>query len=298
MSYRIDRGLTALVAVLALTACGGGGDQPPAAGGAGGAAGGAPAASPVDAATAGSVAGRVTFTGTPPAGTPVDMADEAVCARKHTTPVMQGGAQVGSDGGLANVFVYIKSGPGTTLTFPAATEQVTLDQRGCEYVPHVLAVQAGQPIQIVSSDSVLHNINATGGTNNRGFNRSQTGPGQPFTVNFTAAEVMVPVKCDVHGWMHAFVGVTSHPYHAVTDASGAFSMPNVPPGDYEVEAWHEVLGTTTGTVTVAPSGRGEVNLSFTAEMAGRYVPMGPVMVLDHATGTLRPEAAVSHVGHR
>jgi hypothetical protein len=105
--------------------------------------------------------------------------------------------------------------------------------------------------------------------------------------------------------MEAFVGVTAHPYHAVTDQSGNFTLTNVPPGDYEVEAWHEDFGVQTGRVTVPPSGRGDVTLTFTAEMAGRPVPLGPALVLDHATGTLRREGghpaklgpAHTHAGH-
>jgi hypothetical protein len=113
---------------------------------------------------------------------------------------------------------------------------------------------------------------------------------------------MIPVICNVHGWMQAYVGVTTHPYNAVTDQSGSFTLANVPPGDYEVEAWHEQFGTQTGTVTVAPSGRAELNLSFSAEMAGRYVPLAPALIVDHATGTLRRAdegaLAAAHAGHR
>jgi hypothetical protein len=244
----------------------------------------------------------VTFTGTPPAPTPIDMSDEPVCAAKHTTPPTRQTAIVGPDGGLANVFIHITAGPVTTMTFPVPTEAKVLDQNGCEYQPHVLGLQIGQPITIRNSDAVLHNINATGGTNNRGFNVSQPQAGMERQESFSAAEVMIPVICNVHGWMQAYIGVTPNPYNAVTDQSGSFTLANVPPGDYTVEAWHEQFGTTTGTVTVAPSGRGELNLSFTAEMAGRYVPLAPALIVDHATGTTRRAdsgtQAAAHAGHR
>ena len=290
MFDQLERGRigAALLAVMLTVACGGGGDDTGAAEGEGGAApGGAPAASPVDAATAGSVGGHVMFTGTPAAGTPIDMADEPQCAAKHTTPAMQGADKV-SGGGLDDVFVYVKSGPVTTMQFPTPTEAVVLDQSGCEYMPHVLALQTGQTLTVRNSDPLMHNINASGGTANRGFNRSQPSAGMTLDATFDAPEVMIPVKCDVHGWMHAFVGVTSHPYHAVTANGGTFTLENLPPGDYVIEAWHERYGTQEQTVTVGPSARADVMFTFTAEMAGNPVPMGTPRVADFATGTLRP----------
>jgi plastocyanin len=253
--------------------------------------------SPVDAATAGSVSGRVTFTGTPgtpAAAEPIDMAEEAVCSAKHSTPPMREVAMVGADGGLANVFVYVKSGPATTMQFPTPGEQVVLDQNGCVYVPHVMALQTGQELLVRNSDDVLHNINATP-TENRPFNRSQPQAGMEFTTTFSAPEVMIPVRCDVHGWMEAFIGVNSHPYHAVTSADGSFSLPNLPPGDYEVEAWHEMYGTLTQTVTVPASGAAEVTFAFSDAMAGRPVPMGEPVFIDHATGTLSRGEVMAHV---
>src|SRR5690606_35610469 len=131
----------------------------------------------------------------------------------------------------------------------------------------------------------------------RPFNRTQPQAGMEFTHVFTVPEVMIPIRCDVHGWMESYVGVTSHPYNAVTSEAGSFSLDNLPPGDYEIEAWHEVYGTLTQTVTVPPSGQAEVSFEFNDRMAGRHVPMAEPLVVDHAAGMLRPaNSAHEHAG--
>jgi plastocyanin len=297
MFEKLERGRigAALLAVMLSAACGGGGDDAGAPAGDAGAGGGAPTASPVDAATAGSIGGHVMFTGTPATGEPIDMSDEPQCAAKHTTPPVRGADKAGG-GGLDDVFVYVKSGPVTTMQFPTPTEAEVLDQNGCVYMPHVIALQAGQQLTVRNSDPLMHNVNATP-TENRPFNRSQPQAGMEFQQTFTAAEVMIPVRCDVHGWMEAYIGVTSHPYHAVTANGGTFTLENLPPGDYEIEAWHERYGTQTQMVTVPPSGRADVMFTFNAEMAGNPVPMGAPLVVDHATGTLRPAQSLTSHAH-
>lgn len=284
MDTRELRGLVvpSLVA-LVLAGCGGGGEEAPSEGGetAGGAA---VTEHPVDAATAGSINGTVKFTGTAPANEPIDMADEPTCASAHQGQPTKQTVLVGSDGGLSNVFVYVKSGLDPALQFPTG-EAAVLDQQGCEYHPHVMGVMTGQQLTVRNSDDILHNINATP-SQNRGFNRSQPQKGMEFQTTFTTPEVMIPVRCDVHGWMESFVGVASNPYFAVTGENGSFSLDRLPPGTYEVEAWHERYGTQTQTVTVAQGAPTEVTFTFDASMAGRPVPMGPALVLDHDTGTL------------
>lgn len=274
---------TAPMAALLLAAgCGGGGDAGDAGGEGEEAA--APMEHPVDAATAGAIRGTVTFTGSVPAPEPIDMSDEEVCAEKHTDPPMRHAAVVSGEGGLADVFVYVKSGL-AEMQFPQ-DEQEVLDQEGCIYTPHVTALRTGQTLAVRNSDDVLHNVNATPETN-RGFNRGQPTSGMEFTHSFPLAEVMIPVRCDVHGWMEAYIGVTDHPYHAVSDADGAFDLDRLPPGEYEIEAWHETYGTATQMVTVPESGEVEVTFEFTEEMAGNPVPMGPALIIDHEAGTLR-----------
>ena len=150
---------------------------------------------------------------------------------------------------------------------------VLLDQNGCVYLPHVVGVMAGQDITIKNSDGLLHNINASP-TEQRGFNTSQP-VAMETTRSFGTVEVMVPLRCDVHGWMNAYVGVVDHPYHSVSNGSGAFDLSTLPPGDYVIEAWHERYGTQTQNVTVTTGETAEVTFTFRASMAqNAVVPLG------------------------
>lgn len=235
---------------------------------------------PVDLSNAGSVSGTVTFTGTPPAPEPIDMSDEEQCAAAHDEQPMKHAARVGPDGGLANVFVHVKEGL-PAGEWPTPSEAVTLDQEGCEYHPHVLGVQAGQNIEIKNSDGILHNINTTPSAN-RGFNISQPTT-MTSTRSFARPEIMIPVRCDVHGWMESYVGVTEHPYFAVSGENGSFTIDDLPPGDYVLEAWHERYGTQTANVTIEPNGSATVEFTYDEGMAGRHVPLAePVIV--HSAG--------------
>jgi plastocyanin len=212
---------------------------------------------PVDPATAGGLKGSIRLEGTPPTAQTINRRSDPYCEQ-------QGEAQtqnfVVDNGGLANVFVYVKSGLGD-LKFPVPTAPVVLDQRGCTYAPRVLGIQAGQPLEILNSDETLHNIHALP-MNNREFNRGQALKGLKHMHVFTTAEVMVPFKCDVHGWMNAWVGVLDHPFYAVSGAGGAFEISNLPPGTYTIEAWHEKLGTQTQMVTVGPKESKELSFTF------------------------------------
>lgn len=236
---------------------------------------------PVDAATAGSISGTVSFEGAAPEAEPIDMAAEPVCADQYeTTPTTQA-VVVNDNGTLANVFVRVTEGPHTGLEFPTPTEPVQLDQEGCRYAPHVLGIQTNQTLEILNSDGILHNINAQP-QNNRGFNISQPVE-MTSTRTFPLVEVMIPVQCDVHGWMSAYIGVLEHPYHSVSDGQGAFSIDRLPPGDYVLEAWHERYGTATTNVTVASGETATAAFTFSADMAeNAVVPLGePIDLHDH-----------------
>ncbi|HUG39766.1 MAG TPA: carboxypeptidase regulatory-like domain-containing protein [Longimicrobiales bacterium] len=268
-------GLFILPAVLLAPACGGdGGDQ---------ASGGAPAADEVqvDAATAGRIGGVVSFEGQPPAGEPIDMSDEPTCAEKHDAQPTRRKAVVGEGGGLRNVFVRVSEGL-PEGSWPARSEAVELDQDGCVYDPHVVGVQTGQTLTIRNSDGLLHNINARP-TEQRGFNVSQP-TNMTTDRTFSRAEVMIPVTCDVHGWMEAYIGVQDHPYFAVTGDDGRFEIENLPPGDYVIETWHELYGTQTQNVAVAASGDATADFRYTADMAGAVVPLGEPIDLHGAHG--------------
>jgi plastocyanin len=164
-----------------------------------------------------------------------------------------------ADGKLANVFVYIKEGM-ADWPEPASTTPVVLDQSGCMYSPRVIGVQVGQPVTFLNSDPVMHNIHGMGDAN--GFNAGMPGKDQRITRKFETAEVMLKMKCDVHPWMTAYIGVVPHPYFAVTGAKGEFTFEKVPPGDYVIEAWHELYGTQQAKVTLTPKGEVKADFAF------------------------------------
>jgi plastocyanin len=205
--------------------------------------------SPSDIQAGGTISGKVKFTGAAPVMAKIDMSDEATCQKDYTTPPTKEDVVAGAGGALANVFVYVKAGLPATYTAPAATTPVVLDQHGCRYHPHVFGIMVGQTLSIKNSDGIAHNIKAKG-VKNRPFNISQPNS-MATTRTFTAPEVMVPLECNVHGWMKAWLGVLPHPFFAVTGADGSFKITGLPPGTYTIEAWHERFGTQTATVTVA-----------------------------------------------
>jgi hypothetical protein len=217
----------------------------------------------VDPATAGNVTGTVTIDGTAPKNEPIKMNADPVCVRENKTPQFQETYQVGADGkALANVFVYVKDGLGNYVYDPP-TDSPKIDQKECRYHPHVFGMRVGQALEIVNSDPTLHNIHAMPKANQE-FNNGQPIQGMKMTHTFTAKEVMVPFKCDVHGWMNAYVGVLDHPYFSVTDANGKFELKGLPPGTYTIEAWHEKLGTTTQSVTIAAKESKDVTFTLKA----------------------------------
>ena len=248
--------LAAVCLALAVVACGSSTSEPgppaPAA---------APTENPVDPATAVTITGTVRFEGTQPKPDPIVMESDPYCADRNRN-AMTSRVVVGTGGGLQNVFVHVKAGLGT-LRFPVPAAPVVLDQQNCAYVPRVFGIQVGQPLEILNSDSTLHNIHAMPEAN-REFNRGQSMQGQKDTHIFSAAEVMVPFKCDVHRWMNAWVGILEHPFYAVTAADGTFELKGLPPGTYTIEAWHETLGRQTETVTIGARQIGTLSFRFGA----------------------------------
>jgi len=241
---------------LVLVACG----EKKGAGGADTTATAAPAPAAAGPTGGGSITGTVKFSGTAPANPTIDMSEEAACKAKHSGTITD--PQVVVNGGnLANAFVYVKSGLPAGATYTAPSTPVVIDQNGCLYAPRVFGIMVGQPLEIRNSDPVLHNIKAVP-TANRGFNISQPTEGMKTTRTFDTPEVMVPLECNVHSWMNAHVGVMSHPFFAVSGENGSFSITGLPAGTYEIEAWHEKLGTRTATVTVPEGGAGTAELTF------------------------------------
>jgi hypothetical protein len=246
------------VGIVALgVACGGGGGEQ-----AGQAGGGEAAPAATASLGTATISGTALFTGTPPANPAIDMSEETVCRDKHPEGPHDPQVVV-TDGKLANVFVYVKSGLPAGQTYPLPTATALIDQDGCLYHPRVLGLMVGQPLEIRNSDPVLHNIKADP-TVNRGFNISQPQAGMTTTRTFTDPEIMVPLECNVHGWMNAWVGVTAHPFFAVSATDGTFTISGLPAGTYELEAWHEKFGTRTASVTVADGASATADFTFSA----------------------------------
>jgi plastocyanin len=223
-----------------------------------------PDAKRVDAATAGNVAGRVTVDGPLSPNPPINLSGDPICQQAHKDGATAE-TYIGENGGLGNVFVYVKDGLGQYY-FDDPGEPVTLDQNGCLYKPHVFGVRVGQNIEFVNSDSTGHNVHALPKAN-REFNFSQPIKTQKDRRFFSSPEVMVHIKCDMHAWMSAYAGVVDHPYFAVTEPGGKFELKQLPPGTYTIEAWHEKLGTQTQKVTLAEKGSAEVTFTFKSSAA-------------------------------
>jgi plastocyanin len=205
--------------------------------------------------------GRVILDGTPPPAEVIRLDGDPKCAalaqgeERRTEYVV-----VGPQNSLQNAFVYVKDGVPARL-YPVPAQPVVLDQQSCRYVPRVLGIQVGQQLTIRNSDPLLHNVRAEAQIN------------QPFDVGtpiqkmevkrtFSTREVMVPVKCNVHGWMNAYIGVLEHPFFAVTDDTGRFSIPQLPPGTYTIEVWHERLGTQLQQVTIAAKDTQDLTFTY------------------------------------
>jgi hypothetical protein len=262
--------ITALAAVLA-AGCGGKDDEDedrPKASRAvgaskeGAAAPAASAAGPVAGATgAASITGKIVFEGAVPVPEKYKMSADAFCAKAHPGDVAKQDIEIGPDKGIADVFVYVKSG--ISGTYPPPATAATIDQKGCRYAPHVFGVVAGQSIDILNSDPTLHNIHSLP-EKNEPFNLAMPVQGMKYTKRFDNPEVMVRIKCDVHGWMSAYCGVLSHPFFAVTAADGTYTIKDLPAGTYTIEAWHEKLGTQTQQVTVGAQESKQAAFTFKA----------------------------------
>ena len=217
----------------------------------------------------GTVSGVMAYNGTAPAPKKIDSSADPVCGQRN--PNLTTEDTVVTDGKLANVFVYIKDGTaadGTKIgdyTFATPSDAVTLDQQGCHYKPHVLGLQANQKLRITNSDPTQHNIHPTPRFNPE-WNQTQPNGAPPIEKTFARPEVLIPVKCNQHPWMKAYVGVLKHPMHGVTGADGTFTIKGVPPGTYTVAAWHEKGGPNgtekTMQVTVPANGSAKADFTF------------------------------------
>jgi hypothetical protein len=212
----------------------------------------------VDPSTAGSISGTVRLEGEPPKFKPIDMSAEAACVQANPSPVVPAIVVTGAHGALANAVVYVKSGLGS-YRFEIPSTPVPLDQKGCMYEPRILAVMTRQTFEVHNEDPTIHNVHAMPRVN-RAWNKSEPVGDPPIEANFTKPELAIPIACNIHPWMRAYMFVFAHPYFAITPKTGEFELKGLPPGTYVIEAWQERFGTQDQTVTLGP--RETKNLDF------------------------------------
>jgi plastocyanin len=202
---------------------------------------------------ASSVTGTVTFTGKAPTLRPLAMDADPACAKKHTAPVPNEMLVLGNGNSMGNVMVWVSKGLPAGKAWPVPKTPVVLDQKGCQYLPHVMGIMVGQTYKILNSDGILHNVHTLPKIN-RGFNKPMPPTLKEATTTFDKEEAIFHTKCDVHPWMSAYMGVYTHPFFSVTGTDGKYTISGLDPGTYEITAWHEKLPAMTASVTVAASG--------------------------------------------
>jgi plastocyanin len=215
----------------------------------------------IDWKTAGTIEGTIHYAGTPPKRIPIDMAQDPACA-------MAGGENlteqyVVQNGGLQNVFIYLKGGLGDKV-YVASNAPVIIDQKGCRYVPHVAGVMVGQPVKFINSDPTMHNVHMTPDVQGNQSVDISEAPNDSAgeTRRFSKPELMIPVRCNNHPWMEAFINVSANPFFAVSGPDGHFVIKGVPPGTYTLGADHEKLGEKTATVTVQTGKTVQVDFTY------------------------------------
>jgi plastocyanin len=221
----------------------------------------APTAS-VDLASAAQITGTVKLEGSPPVFKAIDMSAEAVCVQSNPAPVVPPIIVTGPHGALANAVVYVKSGLGS-YRFETPSTPVVLDQKGCMYSPRVLAIMVNQPFEVNNQDQTIHNVHAMSRAN-KSWNKSEPVGDPPIQATFTKPELAIPIACNIHPWMRAFLFVFAHPYFDITTKSGEFAIKNLPPGTYIVEAWQERFGYQDQTITVSAKETKSISFTFTS----------------------------------
>lgn len=208
----------------------------------------------------GTVSGNVTYEGTPAKQKTIDMSKEPSCAKQHATPIVTETVVTGPNNALDNVVVYVSAGAPDDS---APSTAVKFEQKGCQYIPHVLAFQVNQTLEIANDDQTSHNIHPLAKINHE-WNKSQP-PGSPAISEKYDKPEFIPVKCNIHPWMHGNFAVMKNSHFAVTEDAGGFSLPNLPPGKYTITAWHESYGDQSQEVTLSGSETKTVNFVFKAK---------------------------------
>jgi plastocyanin len=213
----------------------------------------------IDWANSGTIAGTIHFTGKPPQRIAIDMGQDPVCSLAPSNYTEQ---YVVSNGGLENVFVYIKDGLGNKAYAPPSTPAV-MDQKGCRFTPHVIGVMAGQPVKFTNSDATMHNVHMIPTVStNQTVDISQPPNGGGDTRTLSTPELMIPVRCNNHPWMEGFINAVSNPFYAVSGDDGHFTIKGVPPATYTIESDHQALGQKTTQVTVSPQKTSVVDITY------------------------------------
>lgn len=215
------------------------------------------------AASAGEITGTITLKGTPPKEKEIaPVMENADCKKLHSSVPVTRFYVVGPKGELADVVVYLEGFKGQSTG--AKAQPVVLDQKGCLYVPQILAVQTGQKILVKNSDPTLHNVRTdpAEGSGNQVFNQAQLAGGPDLTLTFDKPEMFMKFQCDVHKWMFAWVSVFDHPYFAVSDKEGTFKIANVPAGKYKLHAEHRKAGKLVQEIEVKEGEPAKVELAL------------------------------------
>ncbi len=211
-------------------------------------------------ANTGTIKGHVHLSGKLPGNPIIRMGMDPMCSKINAGKrILQEYVVATVDGSLANVFVRLQ---GNVPQTPISTQPVIIDQRGCVYAPRVVGVRAGQVLQIKNSDALMHNVHGLSGKDNS-FNVGQPAAGMVYQWKAKNEEIMVHLKCDIHNWMNAYIGVVTNPYFAVSDTMGTFQIDKVPPGTYTLQAWHERFGALTKTITVKAGAATTVDFTYT-----------------------------------
>jgi plastocyanin len=217
---------------------------------------------PLDLSTTGTISGLVRFEGPVPEQSVLRLGGWSECASQHSGRVYAGDILV-HDGKLQNAVVYAKEGLGSRV-FAVPTEPVVSDQKGCIFLPRIMGAQVDQPLRFVNSDPLAHNVHGLS-KHSRAWNFSLGVKGASRTITVGSPEAMIEIKCDIHPWMKAYLGVFDHPYFALSTAEGSFTLNNLPPGEYTIETWHERLGTRSQQVSLGEKENKTIEFVFTAE---------------------------------
>lgn len=209
----------------------------------------------------GSISGKATYEGTPARQKPIDMSKEPSCASQHATPITTETVVTGPGNALENVVVYVSAGAPDDATPPSQAASIT--QKGCQYIPHVVPMVVNQELKVINADQTSHNIHPLAKVN-REWNKSQPPGTPPFSEKFDKPE-FIPVKCNIHPWMHSSFVVLKNSHYAVSSGDGGFTLANLPAGKYTVTAWHESYGEQTQEVTISGSETKTINFVFKAK---------------------------------